>query len=309
MNWRVKALVQKALGVVPGGPRIHHLLQRYLGGLRHFEEECRGKIEDWKNFAHHVRTAGVPLAGARMLEIGTGWYPTLPFCSYLAGAASVITVDLERHLQPDLTRRCARLLGECLGAIAELGAQPLSAVAARHARLQAALEREEVDLADATEGCIDYRAPADATESGLPAGSVDIVFSNSVLEHVPPETIARMMRESRRLLRPGGVMFHSVNCGDHYSYFDPSVTQLNYLRYSEPQWRIWNSRFLYQNRLRARDFTQMAEEEGFEIVVNTAHPTEQRRAELRRIPVAKCFQHYPPDELCITTIDFVARKP
>jgi hypothetical protein len=100
-----------------------------------------------------------------------------------------------------------------------------------------------------------------------------------------------------------------VNCGDHYSYVDPAVTQLNYLRFSEPQWRKWNNAFLYQNRLRAVDFERLVRTAGFEIVVTTAKPSEQRLRELEAIPVASCFKHYSPDELCITSIDFVARRP
>ena len=68
---------------------------------------------------------------------------------------------------------------------------------------------------------IEYRAPADATITGLADRSVALVFSNSVLEHVTHAVLGPMMREARRLLEHDGMLLHSVNCGDHYAYFDP----------------------------------------------------------------------------------------
>ncbi|MFN3649698.1 MAG: class I SAM-dependent methyltransferase [Armatimonadota bacterium] len=308
MNWRVKALTQKTLSVLPGGERMHSLLQRRCGGLSHFEGECSSKIQDWKNMALLLRQAGVPLEGSRLLEIGTGWYPTLPFCCAAAGAAEVLTIDLNRYLDPELTRRCAELVEEQLEEIAACAGRSLPTTRGDWQRV-AELVRSGRALESKAGARLRYLAPGDATRTGLPADSLDVVFSNSVLEHVPPRVIEGMMRESFRILRPGGVVFHSVNCGDHYSYFDSSVTQLNYLRYSDRQWSLWNNAFLYQNRLRAVDFVRMAREHGFEVEIDTSHPTPQRQQELRHVPVARRFRDYSPDDLCITTIDFVARKP
>src|SRR3546814_12756650 len=85
----------------------------------------------------------------------------------------------------------------------------------------------------ASGGVIDYHAPADAASTALGDGEVDVVFSNSVLEHVPEAAIDPMYREAMRILAPGGIMFHSVNCGDHYAYVDRSIHQLHYLKYSD----------------------------------------------------------------------------
>src|SRR3546814_5775366 len=68
---------------------------------------------------------------------------------------------------------------------------------------------------------------------------------------LPPDVIRALYDESRRVLSPGGLMFHSVNCGDHYAYVDGRINQLNYLQYPDRAWAFWNNRLLYQNRLRA----------------------------------------------------------
>jgi SAM-dependent methyltransferase len=308
MNWRVKSLVQKLLGYVPAGETIHYLLQRRLGGLKDFGAEFESKVEDWTIMVGHLRSASRPIPGARLLEVGTGWYPTFPFACFLAGAKSVLTFDLNRHLKPALTRDCAHRLGERLDVIASACEVPLADVQQRHRQLCAALA-DRVDLGAATGGVVDYRAPADARNTGLGRGSIDCVFSNSVLEHVPADAIEGIFREAERVLAPAGIMFHSVNCGDHYAYVDRSISQLHYLRYSDDSWRLWQNAFLYQNRLRAHEFVDMSLRAGFTIDLNTAHPTEEGMRELEQIAVHPRFAHLSREQLCITTIDFISRKP
>jgi SAM-dependent methyltransferase len=283
-------------------------MQRRLGGLRDFPGECRSKVQDWVLMMGHLRGAGFTCPGSRVVELGTGWYPTFPFCFYLSGVARVFSYDQNRHLRPDLSVACAELLAQDLETIATIAGRPLEDVKRSQERLAASLGWSE-GLEGATGGTVQYLAPADAARTDLPAGSVDLVFSNSVLEHVQTEAVAPLLREAARILKRGGLMFHSVNCGDHYAYVDPSISQLHYLRYSERSWRKWNNRFLHQNRLRAADFIRSAEECSFRIEVNTARATETRLAELARVPVDPSFREaYTREELCITSVDFVARK-
>ena len=265
-------------------------------------------MDDWEIVVGHLRDAGIVLPGVRAFEIGTGWYPTFPFACYLAGAARVTTYDLNPHLRMDLTLQCADILGGFLPRIATAAGVPLAEVEKRHRALVERL-RTGADLGVATGGVIDYRAPADATRSMLPDGDVDVVFSNSVLEHVPPEVIDAMYAESMRVLSPRGVMFHSVNCGDHYAYVDRNVHQLNYLRYSDEEWQRWNNAFLYQNRLRAHWFVDGARRHGFDIDLDTRTTREERMKQLAAMPVHPQFANVPAEQLCITSVDFIARKP
>lgn len=304
MNWRIKGVLQKLLSVAPGGVRINDLLQQTVGGLRNFESNVATKVSDWAILADHMTQLGMPLQGRRYLEIGTGWFPTLPVCFSLGGAEHCATFDLVHHLNPRLTTRMLTLLSSHLPAIADAAVQPRAAVEAAYTDLigansvPALLERARID----------YHAPADAAATPLPPESVDVVFSNSVLEHVPPAVIRRLMEESRRILRPGGLSIHSANCGDHYAYFDSSITPINYLTYSERAWRFWDNRLLYQNRLRPIDFLDMAEQAGLEVVRAIYRPRPELFDALPRLAIAPEFQSYKPEQLCCTSVDFVARK-
>ncbi len=307
MHWRVKGLVQKALGLVPGGTAMHYQLQRRFGGLQNFRQELATKVDDWQIMVRHLRAARVVLADSHFFEIGTGWYPTFPFALYLAGAQRITTYDLNRHLQDDLVRSAVNELSRFLEVIAQEGGCDMGEVQARYRQLATAIDGG-ADLSEATAGRIRYFAPADATATALADGEVDVVFSNSVLEHVPPDAITAMYSESMRILAPGGIMFHSVNCGDHYSYVDKDIHQLNYLSYSDRAWELWNNAFLYQNRMRAHEFVDNAVAAGFTIELDTATTRANRLQQLAAMKIDARFAHVAPEHLCITSVDFIARK-
>src|SRR5262245_28728287 len=248
-RWQLKAYVQKLISMLPAREHVHYRMQRTIGGMRNVDKECRGKIDDWKIMMRHLQSIGVDIERSELFEIGTGWYPTFPICLYLVGARKVITFDLNRFLKPDLTLRCAQTIAEQLDSISTFSKRSLEEITEAHSALVQGLSTG-ASLSEVTGGRVKYVAPADACSTGLSPDSIDVVFSNSVLEHVPEPTIVGMMREARRILKTGGIVFHSVNCGDHSAYVDSSVNQLNYLRYSEAEWRKWNNHFLYQNRLR-----------------------------------------------------------
>lgn len=292
---------------LPYGDRLHHKLQR-RGGLASFDSECDLKVDDWRILFGQLRQVNIEVAGKALVEIGTGWYPTLPTCMYLAGAGRIHTFDLVRHVQRDLTQQLLERLRTHVPMIARETGLAEAAVEARRAAFARRLAAG-ASLGDATDGAIDYRAPADATRTGFADGTIDLVFSNSVLEHVTPEVLPRMFEEGFRILKPGAAAMHSVNCGDHYAYTDRSISQLNYLQFTERQWRLWNNDFQYQNRLRAKEFIAMAKAAGFTIELDASVVRPQRLAELDRITVAPEFARYTREELSHTNIDFVARKP
>ncbi len=305
MDWRIKGVVQNVLTKVPGGMAANDWLQRLTGGRRHVAGHIDDKVRaDWFVHMAHLNQLGFDMRGRQMLEIGTGWLPVMPLCFALAGMARCITVDLRRHLNPAAVPMTLQHLEPYLGDIAQLSQQEVGQVTTRW-RNWLALNDGEAILKAAG---IDYRAPADATDTGLPNSSVDLVFSNSVLEHVPPFVLDAMMTETQRILSSDGLALHNVNCGDHYAYFDRNITPIHYLRYSERAWSKWNTDLQYQNRLRAVDFLASARKAGLEIILDTHKARADLMSKIDSLPIASEFDRYSKEELCCTSIDFAARK-
>ena len=94
-DWRVKALVQDILSASPGGCRLNDWLQRHVGGLRDFEYNICGKVTDWCQVSSYLKAVDCKsLTEQTIVEVGSGWYPTLPICFALAGARRIYTVPL-----------------------------------------------------------------------------------------------------------------------------------------------------------------------------------------------------------------------
>lgn len=297
MDWRIKAVVQGTLARVPFGNAINDSLQLRIGGLRNLDLEVAGKVSDWISMVKLLSDSGVSMRDSSMMELGTGWFPAFPVCFWLAGARNCITYDLLRHLKADLIRHCVQSLERHLGDIAQAAGISESSVRDRYSRI----DDNVLSSCDIT-----YAAPGDASRTGLPDGCIDILYSNSVLEHVTPIALTNIMQEARRILRPSGVAVHCVACNDHYANFDRSISFVNYLRFSERQWRWWNNSLQYQNRLRAVDFLRLTEEGGLRVIAKQIYCRGGVQEALAQLPIAAEFDMYTSEELLATTVNFVA---
>ncbi len=306
MHWRIKGVIQGLLAHAPGGTQLNDALQRRLGGRRNPQQHILDKFRgDWLVMMRMLLAHGFTLSGRDLVEVGTGWLPVLPLCFALAGARRVHCFDLHAHLEPAGVRGVLQALAPYLAELAQAAAVSEAQVRQAHARLMQCRTGLDI-LAQAGIHC---RAPADATRTGLADGEAALVFSNSVLEHVSADVLDALMAEARRILAADGVTLHCVNCADHYAYFDRSLSPLHYLRYSSRQWRWWNNPLQFQNRLRPTDFLAAARRQGLDIGYQMTTVRPQLREDFDRRSVAAEFRHYGVDDLCATSVSFLARPP
>jgi SAM-dependent methyltransferase len=245
------------------------------------------------------------LEGLEIVEVGTGWFPMLPLLFSVSGVKRIHTYDKTRHLNADLTFRGLQLLKPHLGKVSAWVGRPQQEMEQRVDLLLGTAPNIDALLEAAR---ISYHAPGDATTTGLPAASVDLIFSNSVLEHVPKPVMKLLFAESARILRPTGIAVHGVNCGDHYAYFDRSITQINFLQFSERAWSVWNNDLLYQNRMRPPDFKDLLAAEKLDLVFERRHARPGCAEAFQKMQVAPEFARYSKEDLVCTSFDFVARR-
>lgn len=156
-------------------------------------------------------------------------------------------------------------------------------------------------------GGIDYRAPGDATSTGLPDKSVDIFFSYAVLEHVPEIVADKLFKEARRVLKPDGLFFSVVGLHDHYVGLN-GASKVNFLKY--PEWilaLLLNNKFIYHNRMRERDFITMIKSNGGEIIDVKSRIDPQVLQEIVSMKIDKRFSGYSADELAVTRTEISVR--
>src|SRR5262249_16590846 len=113
---------------------------------------------------------------------------------------------------------------------------------------------------------VEYRCPADARRTGLKGASMDFVCSSNVLQHVAPPDLGAIPREASRVLKPGGLAVHRFNPEDHFKDVDKSITAVNFLQFSEREWRWYGGSGLgYHNRLRCSQHRRLLQEAGFKV--------------------------------------------
>ncbi len=157
---------------------------------------------------------------------------------------------------------------------------------------------------------IDYRAPYDATHTDLSDGSVGYVYANLVLNFISPEILADMIKEAFRILCSSGVMYVNTIYKDHRTILDSELTVYDYLRYTDEEWKKFNSGS-YQNRLRTSDYQALFTAAGFEVVwLKKYNITDADRAAFATVKVADEFKNkYTDEELMEKGAEFILRKP
>ena len=125
------------------------------------------------------------------------------------------------------------------------------------------------DISDLSGYGITYKAPFDATATGLPDNQIDACISTNTLEHIPREQIIRIFRELNRILKRDGIVSAIIDYSDHYAHTDKSISLLNFLRYDEKTWSRYNHASHHQNRLRHRDYINIFRELDFEVIAET----------------------------------------
>ena len=97
----------------------------------------------------------------------------------------------------------------------------------------------------------------------IPTASVDFIWSQAVLEHVRRAEFTEYLRETRRVLKPGGIASHEIDLRDHLG------GALNNLRVSSRTWEAdWMVRSgFYTNRLSQPEILAAFAAAGFAVEV------------------------------------------
>jgi SAM-dependent methyltransferase len=310
MRWQLKAAALAALSVVPCGPRLYRRLQD-LAGTSRLDLDTDYGYGSKAGALRRLRDHGADLPHCDVLEVGTGWHAVLPLLLSAAGARSVTTIDLNRWLTRRSLREALTGLRGIAGRIERDVGVPIAATVDTSTRVERALERGECPT-DALGGArIAYRAPLDLVRAAWPDGAFGVAVSTNVLEHVRPDALRRMHAELARLVRPGGLVLHLVNPGDHFAV-DPRITTANFLRYGPARWGVVGGwRLSYHNRLRCVDHVRWLEAAGLRVEASEARLDERALRALRagHLRPHRAFAGYRDTELCEDLVTIVARRP
>jgi len=230
--------------------------------------------------ARYIIQQGRVIGDKTFLEVGTGYRLNIPIVLWLLGASRVITVDLNPYLKTALVLEDISYMRHHKQEIQTLFADLQSPGFAERFRQLTEAENNLPHLLNMTG--IEYLAPADATGLDLAIRSVDFHISYTTLEHIPLKTLKSIIREGKRLLRPGGLFVHCIDFSDHFSHSDNSILPINFLQFNDLEWaRLAGNRYMYHNRLRVDDFADLFSQTKLRILSMDTIINENAREELR----------------------------
>jgi SAM-dependent methyltransferase len=222
--------------------RVPYSFWRKVGIFRHGHMEAAEYVRSV--FADHVKNAfpnGLP-EGATVLELGVGDSLASALVARAYKARKVYLADVGRFARtdPEFYKSLA----------ASLAAAGLAVPDIAHARTLS----EILELCNA-----EYLTDGLHSLRGIPDQSVDLIWSQAVLEHVRKADFPATMIELRRILKPTGRASHVIDFKDHLA------EALNNLRFPD---RVWESKVVassgfYTNRIQAPRMLTIFEHCGF----------------------------------------------
>lgn len=295
--WQMNVVVNSAKALMPFQAQLRHLKRTVLPTRMGYVHDLalQGALEQ----VEAIRAAGVSVRNARVLEIGSGWYPVAPLAFRAAGARHVYLTDMHRLLHPRTLRAAMAFVADRADKVAE--ALGVSAAAVR-ASLDAPADLDFPALLDWLG--FSYIAPFEIAEGP----EIDIAYSHTVLEHIPPEGLAGLFAGLKAKLAAGGVMSHGIDHTDHRANQDPNLSTIDFLRYSDAAWKLFcfNPQD-YTNRLRHPDYLKLIQDEGFQILHEHRYFSPQADLDTRSLPLWGRFAQMDQEDLATTWSLLIAR--
>ena len=136
----------------------------------------------------------------------------------------------------------------------------------------------------------------------LKDNSVDLIFSQAVLEHIRLSEFSDTLYEIKRILKRSGICSHQIDLQDHLS------GSLNNLRFSNNVWesKLFANSGFYTNRI---SFTRMLDyfkEVGFEVDIKRVNKWPDLPIQRRKLN--KHFKDLPLDELLVKDFAVILRN-
>ena len=126
-----------------------------------------------------------------------------------------------------------------------------------------------------------------------------------------PNQLAKsnILVEANRLLSTQGVALHHIDLSDHFSHGDRKIPAINFLQFSDAEWRKYaGNRLAYTNRLRVNEYQEIYRDCSQRILQI------QSEVDGRSINVLKegfaldpRFQGLAPETVCTRTVRILSR--
>lgn len=237
MNHKLRTLAFRTLELLPHrvGDYFYHQFQNAVA--KPVEVEYASQLDTIDRFVRVAADLGLTLEGKRIVELGSGWLPVLPYeFLFKHRAKEVLTFDINAHYQARNIQTFSRFFGRRNGvSVGDVLPDPI-----RYFPRTNILERS--DLRD-----------------------IDVLVTRNVLEHVRPTDLQLIHQQAYLYLRKDGFIIHQISPSDHRAYTDRKLSLWDFLKFSQSEWDKIQTRFDFHNRLRLPQYLEIFKMAGFGI--------------------------------------------
>jgi len=303
VKYVLTAVALKCFSAGPPMRRLYRIMGNLAGNRRRGTTSIPSYyLERIKRLLRLQGQYGLVHDGDRILELGTGWlhWEALTTRLFFDIEAALFDVWDNRQLA-GLKNYVAQL-----GAILRAGHLGVSAL--ESARAESLIQTiMKVDSFEELYKLLNFEYVIESAGSlnQFPKESFQLIVSGGVLEHVDREAVPHLLRETFRVLKPGGWAMHSIDTQDHLSHYDGTVSKKKYLSFSEREWSyLFENKVQYINRLQRGEWVELFKAAGFELV-----DEDSWRVELGQLKLAKRYEHMARGDLECSVLRVLFRKP
>jgi hypothetical protein len=299
-KWHLKAIVQKTISFLPKSHNINYWFQKNITkgvflGDTYFYDRLEHAQQHLEAYQQNCGT----IEGIKTLELGTGWYPVIPFSLFLCGAAQIHTVDISNLTNKDKLRDT---LNRFIDLIEQDNLEKY--IQAKKERIEQFLalkkDFETLRFEEILQRLNIHYIVMDARKLvNVATHSIDLVHSNNTFEHVYPEILKDILREFARVTKKEGLQSHFIDMSDHFAHFDKSITIYNFLKYSCKTWdKIIDNNVQPQNRWRFAQFINLYHH--LDIPVSDSIVRKGDLEALKTVKIHSEWKQYSSEELAIS---------
>jgi hypothetical protein len=240
INWKLKVLLYKVFNTfqIKG---FFYLIQKYITKRSIVKITEINKL--WTYHADSIERENVK----SLLEVGAGksLEQNIYFAYRFDNSIKQTTIDINLMIDLDLVNQASKQISNLLGLKNKGKIKKIS------------------DLKDFYN--INYKAPCPLENLINTDDKFDICISTTALEHFTVDDIKKYLSDLKNVLNKNILVSSIIDYSDHYSHTDKNIGALNFLNYSEKEWKKFNNPYLFQNRLRHQDYKRIFEDCGYSI--------------------------------------------
>jgi|LakMenEpi03Aug12_release.lakeMendotaPanAssembly.Ray.scaffolds.fasta_scaffold522516_1 SAM-dependent methyltransferase len=306
-SWKTKSLVTVLIWMTPFNSKIYISLQKKFGRL---VSDPHSRLESLASSLEFMNSSGFNSEGKTVFEVGSGHELISPLGWYLNGAKKIISVDINERLDLGIFQGSLDIISEVdVDSAFEMYGRAIGRTEfIQKFNVISEMRSDPIDLLKVAN--IEYRAPENASKINLPDGSVDIHFSNTVLEHISRKALLEIFAEGKRILKPDGIFIHNIDLSDHFAHTDSSISKTNFLKYNQATWNLLaGNKFAFCNRMRVKEYREIFAKLGLTIISEKIVLDEESIMNLKNgMKINRFFKRFSVEELSAISYLVLLRK-